>query len=244
MIWQISWYSDIGDRIINEDRVETEDLGNRACVVLADGVGGQGGGSTAATVVTKRMAEVFQERKELFEGGDGKALKEAMEDVNSLVVVMQGGHSRAQATCVTLWLEKEEDGSCKVVWGHVGDSRLYMFLEGKLVHVTQDHSVRALWESRGETPPPGIGRSAIWQAMGEPEGVEAEISPVMTLKEQEAAFLLCSDGLWEGLTSEEMEETLAMCESPGDWLARLRGSLRAVCGKKRDNNSAAAVFIY
>ena len=61
-MWRIASYSDVGTRIVNEDRVCVTESGNCACVTVADGVGGHGGGSTAANAVTRKLNRLFAER--------------------------------------------------------------------------------------------------------------------------------------------------------------------------------------
>lgn len=61
-LWRIASYSDAGTRIVNEDRVCVTESGNCACVTVADGVGGHGGGSTAANAVTRKLNRLFAER--------------------------------------------------------------------------------------------------------------------------------------------------------------------------------------
>ena len=89
-------------------------------------------------------------------------------------------------------------------WAHVGDSRVYLLRNGKIVERTRDHShVELLLRA---------GRITERQAQGHPMRNYVEcciggdpVLPEMTLSGRRSLLpgdilLLCSDGLWSGLT--------------------------------------------
>lgn len=51
-----------GDRSYNEDTVRVETNGDTACFVLADGLGGHGGGADASRIVADDVIEQFREK--------------------------------------------------------------------------------------------------------------------------------------------------------------------------------------
>ena len=57
------------------------------------------------------------------------------------------------------------------------------------------------------------------------------------------AFLICTDGFWEYVTEEQMEETLREAATPREWLERMRWYIRNLAKEGNDNNSAVAVFV-
>ncbi|MBF0296318.1 MAG: serine/threonine-protein phosphatase, partial [Magnetococcales bacterium] len=93
------------------------------------------------------------------------------------------------STLVGLWLPEYSE---KPVVFHVGDSRLYLFTNGRLTQVTQDHSMYQQWINfgkRGEPPAQNI----LLQAMGPSNFV----SPDIAFQDVTAGdlVLLCTDGL-------------------------------------------------
>lgn len=78
---------------------------------------------------------------------------------------------------------------------------------------------------------------------GEPEGIRPDISDKIQIENEPAAFLLCNDGLWEGVEEDKMEKLLARSCTPEEWLENLRKELSMAGLDAYDNNSAAAVFI-
>lgn len=254
-MWEIAQYTDRGSRLTNEDRISVEEMGALLCVTIADGVGGHGGGSTAATIVTKKMAEMFRTMwgsREKDPGDDTPAfckedirekMASALEEVNQTVVSMQTAGCPMQATCVTLWLEQRKDGGCNAVWAHVGDSRLYLFVDNKLIMRTKDHSLAELWKYDPDIKKRHVARNAIWQAMGETGGLKPDISKLETLSGRKTAFLLCSDGLWECVGENRIARALRGSKTPEEWLEKLRVQMKGQEPQKYDNNTAAAVFI-
>lgn len=240
-MWEIAWYTEKGTRLVNEDRVSITEQGQTACITLADGVGGQGGGSTAATAVTRKMAEIFKEQRKQGDSLGGpkgrQRMEEAFNRVNRAVLNMQTPMCRLQATCVTLWLQEENDGF-RAMWAHVGDSRLYLFRNGSLEYRTRDHSIAELFKDTDKE----INRNVIWQAMGEPEGIRPEISKPIMLEEG-AVFLLCSDGVWDCVTQEEMEDALKASGNMEEWIRWLRDRVQETGKDEYDNHTAVAVLL-
>lgn len=241
-VWRIAQYSDKGTRLTNEDRILTEEMEGRMCITLADGVGGQGGGSTVATAVTGKMTEIFQnlEAEDLKKENLEKSMRRAMEETNQTVLGLQTLRCRLQATCDVLWVICTTEGEIQAIWGYVGDSRLYFFEKGKLVLKTRDHSMKNLLGERHESE--NLSRNVIWQAMGERDGIKPEISLPVEVRE-ETVFLLCSDGVWECVSDQALEESLESAESPEEWLECLQEMVQKSGKEEYDNSSAAAIFI-
>ena len=95
-------------------------------------------------------------------------------------------------------------------WGHVGDSRLYYFKNGRIVKRTLDHSVPQMLVAAGEIDEKEIrhhpDRNRLVRVMGmewdEPKYQVSEPMP----EEPGQAFLLCSDGFWENIEEEQIIE--------------------------------------
>lgn len=254
-MWEIAQYTDRGGRLTNEDRLSVEKSGNVLCVTVADGVGGHGGGSTAATVVTKKMAELFrsmwacqgEEIEDNFSAFREPEIREkmaaALTIVNETVVSMQTSGCSMQATCVTLWVECRKDGGCNAIWAHVGDSRLYLFVDGKLNMRTKDHSLAELWKYDPDRKKRHVARNIIWQAMGEKDEIKPDISELQVIRGRKTAFLLCSDGLWECVGENRIVQALRVSKTPEDWLERLREQMKKSKSQNYDNNTAVAVFV-
>jgi protein phosphatase len=107
-------------------------------------------------------------------------------------------------TTVTVALVDEPAGS--ISFGHVGDSRAYLLRDSSLEQITTDHSLVAeLVESGVLTPEEAERhpqRSAITRALGTEPVVDADVFTVDAAPGD--LFLLCSDGLSDMLSEEEI----------------------------------------
>ena len=137
----------------------------------------------------------------------------------------------------------------QVSWGHVGDSRLYHFSDGKIVERTKDHSVCQVLAATGEIDESEIrhhqDRNRLLRAVGmhDQTGI---LNSVQTIEKNENRhqFLLCSDGFWEYIDEKHMEKTLKRAKTAEDWLGKMTKVVKKN-GKNEnmDNYSAIAVFL-
>ena len=79
-----------------------------------------------------------------------------------------------------------------------GDSRVYVYRDGRFRQVTRDHSVAAAAGVSDEKSLPAFFRGVVTRAVGLDDHVDLEITPVEVHPGD--LFLLCSDGLTKMLT--------------------------------------------
>ncbi len=200
---RISQRSCTGSRDHNEDCVGVEHVGHHWCMVLSDGAGGHRDGALASRLVVDRILTGFRSRPPV----DAPDLGELMHDAHDGVIAAQrsrGVTDRAgamHATVVVLLV----DASRKVaLWGHVGDSRLYLLRDQRASAVTRDDSVlqwmvdAGLWQADQLHQHPQ--RNQLMAALGADEGVEPHLSADPFELHDGDAFLLCSDGWWASVS--------------------------------------------
>jgi protein phosphatase len=94
--------------------------------------------------------------------------------------------------------------------GHVGDSRVYRFRDGKLELVTEDHSLLNDYLKAKKLSPEEIEafphKNVIVRALGMKDTVQVDVGRFES--KDGDLFLLCSDGLSGMVTDTEMEELL------------------------------------
>ena len=228
-------YTDTGGRPHNEDTVRLAWQKGGLCLVVADGLGGHGGGGLASAAA----AEV------ICGGWDGQVSEEALarliQQAHQRVLSLQTRACAMKTTVTAL----EADGR-QAAWAHAGDSRIYHFVNGTLVFQSRDHSASQIAVMLGTITPDQIrfhvDRSRVYRALGQDGELKVE-SHGEALAPGHHAFLLCSDGFWEYVYEEEMAEDLAAAACPEDWLARMRARLAARVPDNNDNNTAAAVWL-
>lgn len=233
---QIASYTDIGGRSGNEDCVRCATAGSETlCLVVADGLGGHGGGELASMTACRTICDGWEGRS------SPAILTGLFQEAHRNITALQTAQCAMKSTAVTLTVV---DG--RIAWAHVGDSRLYHFYNGNLVFQTRDHSASQIAVMLGDITPDQIrfheDRSRVLRALGQ-EGslkVDAQEEP---LAPGSHAFLLCTDGFWEYVLESEMETELQRASGPEEWLERMRSRLKQRIPENNDNNTAAAVWL-
>lgn len=232
---QIASYTNIGGRAQNEDAVQhvLQDR-DRLCLVVADGLGGHGGGSLASAAAVKTICQGWRGAV------DKNVLTDLIREANRQVLALQTRQCAMKTTAVVLTLEPE-----RAVWAHVGDSRLYHFQDGRLVFQTRDHSASQIAVMLGDITVDQIrfheDRNRVLRALGQEDTVNVEVKE-QPLAPGRHAFLLCTDGFWEYVLEKEMQQDLLAAADPQDWLSRMRKRLLSRVPGNNDNNTAAAVW--
>ena len=171
---------------------------------IADGMGGARAGEIAAGLAAAALEEGA-------EPTSAEGIVALIDEANRQIWErsIQDPDTSGMGTTVTAALVAAEPG--KVVIGHVGDSRAYLYRDGTLAQLTTDHSlVVELVESGILTPEEAERhpqRSAITRAVGTEPTVEVDAFTVDA--EPGDLYLICSDGLTDMLTEEELEDVLA-----------------------------------
>ncbi len=235
---------EIGDQEENEDTVRVF-LNPRLGVygfVLADGLGGHGGGKQASSLVTEYVGNSI----EITEGLHTSFIDECFVDaqVRLSQEAEYSGHTSMRTTMVLMLL----DGKI-AQWGHIGDSRLYYFRDGKLIRQTLDHSVPQMLANSGKIRNSAIrhhpDRSKLLHAMGGSwDGPEYEIDERRRPVRPGDSFLLCSDGFWDWITEKTMAKMIKKGNSAQSVLDDMIREVRQNgFGKNMDNYSAILIMV-
>lgn len=210
MRYQIAQFSSTGGRAANEDRAGIAERTNAVLLAVADGLGGHSGGELAAQTAVETMIRLFQGIKQPVLSDPFAFLALTILKAHRSIVSRAQAHSpplEARTTCVLCLVQNGY-----AYWAHVGDSRLYHFRGTQLVKRTEDHSTIEELRRDGliteEEMASHPRKSYLLRSLGgntEPRislGEETALQPGDTL-------LLCSDGLWEGMPTEEIGRYLA-----------------------------------
>ncbi|TGY97787.1 serine/threonine-protein phosphatase [Petralouisia muris] len=233
--------SEPGEREYNEDYAGARQNGEAFCFVLADGLGGHGGGDEASRMVAEYILNDFEKKGEASE----EYLRECFEESQKLLMEEQEKQNRLYEMKTTLVVLLADEHILQ--WGHIGDSRLYFYRNKKLKQRTLDHSVPQMLVAAGEIREEDIrghaDRNRLLRVMGsEWDHPRYQLSPPVERSGQEA-FLLCSDGFWEWIEEKPMQAALKRAKSPAEWLEQMQKTVQKNgTGKGMDNYSAIAVF--
>jgi protein phosphatase len=180
---------------------------------LADGMGGHQAGEIAAKEALERLFQSFRP------GNDPiAALYHAIVEANRTVFEKGRGakhlHGMGTTLCCLYW------GPKAVIYAHVGDSRIYRFRKGGLQQLTQDHSLYSRLQSLSKSSNDAYPyKNVITRAIGTAKKVMPEIS--LTLFEPGDLFLLCSDGLSDALTLQDIEKVIQHSDTLENSASRL-----------------------
>jgi serine/threonine protein phosphatase PrpC len=210
---RVSGVSDVGRiRTENQDAIYLDKEGH--FVLLADGMGGHERGAEASQTIIEILKEFLQPEKILSELKDITNVEGAPAEIICLFSLVDKGVNKANsvlfernrkaglerymgATLVGMVPVSKEH----ILWFHVGDSRLYRWRDSALRLLTRDHSAFNEWvrEGRSGTEPT---KNIVTRAIGPKEGVVTDIE-WETCKEKDI-YILCSDGLHDMLSDEEI----------------------------------------
>jgi PPM family protein phosphatase len=186
----------------NEDALLVGDGGDETLFVVADGVGGFEAGEVASSIAIDVLRGLGPD--DSFEG--------AIEEANRRILAAGRGDERLSGMSTTV-VAARFGGTRRepvVEIAHVGDSRAYLFRDGKLEPVTEDHSLVAELVRSGDLTREQAfehpQKNLITRALGTEDGVtvDTKILPV----EVGDRFVLCSDGLTDMVREEGVEEIL------------------------------------
>jgi serine/threonine protein phosphatase PrpC len=231
----------LGGREENEDFCDHLELNDAACWIVADGLGGHRGGETASKIAVQAVKTSFQSNPELSAlalQGHLEAAENEIRKVRKETPALLG----MRTTIVVLITDFHH-----VLWAHVGDSRLYHLVGGKIAHATEDHSVVAALVKAGDIPADEMRHhedsNRLLRSLG---NADRDLQPAILPKRErlyrETALLLCTDGFWQYVTEVEMEVDLAKAKDPEVWLSRMEKRLIERAPEGSDNYTATAIF--
>jgi serine/threonine protein phosphatase PrpC len=173
---------------------------------VADGMGGHAAGEIASHLAVATLFRAYYaERRKPPAAALTAAIAAAHEAVCQQAAAHRGQADMGTTLLAALWLGAD-------LWiANVGDSRAYLFHEGCLQQVTRDHSWVAEQVAAGLLSPAEAAhhpyRNIITRSLGPQRNAEPDLFHLTT--QPGDRLLLCSDGLSNLLSAEEMAAFLA-----------------------------------
>jgi len=230
-----------GGRKVNQDACGFDESEAGSCWVLADGLGGHAGGETASRMAVESVLPNFRIETAFSPQGMSDCFTNTQKAIQDKAAA-EPALSEMRTTLVVLACSN--DG--QAFWGHVGDSRLYWFRQGRIWHQTRDHSVPQMLVDAGKLKPEEIrgheDQNRLTRAMGQDGAIRPTVLQAPLTVENGDAALLCSDGIWGLILEQEMEADLQSAGSAQEWLAGLEKRLLARAAGPYDNYTAIAVL--
>ncbi len=232
------------------NRANNEDAFLCACerglFVVCDGMGGQAAGEVASQKAVEALDELLSadRLKEMLAAGEEaveSTLCQALQEANEHVVAL-GEQNTSWAGMASTVVVALVDGE-RVHVANLGDSRAYQ-VRGQQVRVlTTDHSVAATLVAQGELTPEQARTHPLRNHLTSSLGIAEPMTPGYTCVEAAPGdrIVLCSDGLWDMLSDEEIARITASHSEPQETVQALIAAANEAGG--RDNITAIVVVV-
>ena len=211
-VLSVAVLSDVGNlRKNNEDRAicyKTADpvvsLTKGQLLLVADGMGGHQAGEIASQLATDVVStEYFHASKKM---PNADALRAAFTLANRKIFELASTRETLQGmgtTCTALAVRAHE-----LYYAHVGDSRAYLLSGDRMIRLTQDHTYVQELVNKGEISDAETAthpqRNILTNAMGTKSSLHIDAGRSPHQLEPGNRLLLCSDGLYDYLSDEEL----------------------------------------
>ncbi len=227
-------------RTANQDAYYVDDPDGRFFLV-ADGMGGHAGGEEASRIATQTISDYLSNHWDTQQ--PDVLLKEALLQANQQILNSQQKEpERADmgTTIVVVIFPEDDQPWC----AHIGDSRLYRWRQTQLDQITEDHTWIAQAVKSGMLTPDQARthpwRHVLSRCLGREELSEISIQPFDI--QGGDRLLLCSDGLTEELSDEQISPHLAPAYSCEQAAKKLIEAAKAEGGQ--DNITVVIVAIH
>lgn len=234
----------ITDKGLNPQYTVNEDsyliLEEDGVFAVADGVGGANAGDLASQTALRTISKLIRDAR-----GERQPKNSSLDFVKTLIdagndAIYDLGKERQQQIATTIAVMIIEDDYAII--GHVGDSRIYVFRDAKLIQLTKDHSkLQNLIDNRLITAAEQMEfreRHVITKALGAEPSVEPDIQKVILRNKD--IFVLCTDGIYIHNSDEEM---IANIEQNKNKLFRICEGFKQNCYEKGAKDNLTAVVL-
>ena len=195
-------------RSINQDCATIQTLEHGYVLgIVADGMGGHLAGDTASDLAVKTLLyDIDHLDKNLSEAALSAVLNDAIAHANEVIYRTGVGNIEYHnmGTTVVAALFRKNKG----IIGHIGDSRAYKINNYYITQLTEDHTLVNELFRTGQITAEDVAhhprRNILTRALG--TDVEVSIDMLSVALEQGDVLLLCSDGLTNMVSDEQIQQ--------------------------------------
>ena len=187
-------------RALNEDTYYGD--GELSLWLVADGMGGHACGEVASALARETIVREIRR---------GVSLAQAIRTADEEIIRASRHRNERLPMGTTVVAARVQGNRYEVAW--VGDSRAYLWRDGQLAQLSQDHSVVQEMIAQGNLTPEQARahphRNAVTQALGVTDPAHLNVATTSGELRPGMQLLLCSDGLTEELDDGSIARTLA-----------------------------------
>lgn len=214
--------------------------------LVADGMGGQSAGEKASELAVELISKRLQQSI-TWEGGQSDAeiirrIDQAVEHANAeiLALGLLDPSFKGMGTTIT-FLVVVGDG---LFVGGVGDSRAYRLRDGEIEQLTEDHSVIQALVKAGTVSPEDAAthsyRNVLYRYLGSKDGGAGTEAKKLQPRVGDR-FMLCSDGVTDGVSEEVIQRILTEEDDPQSAAESLVEAAQE--GGSKDNITCVVVHV-
>ena len=202
-------YFDISDAgKVRENNEDAHLIIDEQLFIVADGMGGHKGGEVASRMAVNGISDYLNSSINRYLNNSPYFVKKAINDAiiktneNILIQSQQDSALSGMGTTVVAAFKMNQ----KIVYAHVGDSRLYKFSSDTIEQLTKDHSEIQGLIDRGiiskEDARDHPRKNVISQAVGTSSKIKVDTD--ITKMNQGDILLLCTDGLTDMVEDDQL----------------------------------------
>lgn len=204
-------------------------------LVVADGLGGVEAGEEASQRAVEELRTLFLSEESAFD------LSKGIYAANTSILKLQNQTGKRMKTTIAAVYVTTD----RILCAHVGDSRIYLFNDNKIIYQSVDHSFSQMAVFSGEIKVEEIrthkDRNKLLQALGVDDELSVRVRSYP--KNEVQAILLCSDGFWEYIYENEMCNILSQSASADEWLDKMKSLIQTRVPERNDNNTAITAIL-
>lgn len=196
-------------------------------LLIADGLGNRGSGARASRIALSALADLAIRYGKWNVRVDPASTITILEQGRFLwqrthEAVVRASRSNEQLADMATSLTAAYVAGSDMFFAHVGHSRAYLFRDGTLMKLTIDHT---LTEQRSGRAGPGLEHAKkdfahdVTQFVGGPQDPQVQVEHIRLSNADR--LLLCSNGLTDTVSENEIAGTLALQRRPADDCERL-----------------------
>lgn len=226
----------------HDDPVETEAEGEGLLVAVFDGMGGHEAGQEAASMAARTLAQLYRPG---LPPDPARAMRRYVLASHRELhwQAREQGPVAMGTTLTAVWMLGGQ-----VAWTHVGDSRLYLYRDGRLEQVSADHTGEEFARRDGmpvEEAGSQLVQCYIFGSRGLGDNSSLRLEPGLDAGQLEVErgdrLLLCTDGVWAPLDEGQLATLLGNALTPQEAAQNCVG--RAIARGSTDNLTAMVVDV-
>ncbi len=193
-------------------------LPGQGLFIVADGMGGRNAGATAAKIVVEVLPKMIEKSLKSFSSAQTEnillTLRDVITDLSQQLWKHSTGRTGLAGMGAAVVLVYCLDNQAFIA--HMGDSRAYLYRNGRLKQLTEDHSVVALLLKDKTITPKQAKNHPARGVLTRYLGMESVTFPDVLVMELRAAdrLLLCTDGLAGDVSDDSITKILGEFSDP------------------------------